>query len=210
MLNPIENLHWRYATKKFDQTKEPTNEAIAALFEATRFAPSSFGLQPYTLLVVTDTEKRAQLRDACWGQPQITEAPYLVIFASRTDTTQNDLTAYMHRATSQRGTTLEEMLPWSDVVMGFVDNIPVPDRLHWSGKQAYLALGVLLSAAAHMRIDACPLEGFNVEAFDHILELKEKGLSTAVGVAVGYRDDSDPYASYEKVRKTKEELFIYI
>jgi len=205
----LEGLHWRYATKQFDAKRKISLENWATLEEALTLSPSSGGLQPWAFVVVTDPAVREKLLPAGFGQPQITDASHLVVFAAKTDYTEADVDAHIARTAEVRGVTVESLAPYRDMMVGgIVKSKDEAARKAWAARQVYIALGTLLTSAAMLGIDACPMEGFLPDQFDEILGLKEKGLTAAVIATVGYRADSDAYAGLPKVRFPKEQLFL--
>ncbi|THD66399.1 NAD(P)H-dependent oxidoreductase [Robertkochia marina] len=203
----IEKLQWRYATKKFDPNKKLEKEKLETLKKAIQLSASSYGLQPYKVFVIEDPELRAKLRPAAWNQPQITDASQLIVFAHDTNFGDDQIDAYIDNVVQTRGLKAEDLKGYADFMKSKITPLPDDVKSAWTARQAYIALGNLLSAAAHLEIDACPMEGFEVEAFNDILGLKEKGLSTAVIATVGYRSDEDDTQHYAKVRKPETELF---
>jgi nitroreductase/dihydropteridine reductase len=206
----IEKLNWRYATKKFDHTKKLSTEQLNDLLSAVRLAPASAGLQSYKVIVVEDPAIREQLRTAAHGQAQITDASQLIILASETNLDEAYVKNFIDFVAEKRQIARENLVGYEQMLVGNVTRLNEDQRLIWSNKQTYIALGVLLTAAAEMGIDACPMEGFNAAQFDEILGLKEKGLTTAVIAAIGFRAEDDNYSKLVKVRKPEEELFIHI
>ncbi|MDR6301229.1 NAD(P)H-dependent oxidoreductase [Mesonia maritima] len=206
----LENLNWRYATKRYDESKKLSEENLENLKEALRLSASSYGLQPYKILVIEDEEIRKKLRKEAWDQPQITEASQLLIFAAYTEFNQEHLDKFISNTAKTRRMEEKELEGYKNMIENTTLQLPKEQQQIWAAKQAYIALGNLLSAAATFRIDASPMEGFSAEGFDKILNLKEKGLTTAVIAAVGYRSMEDDYQHLAKVRKSKEELFTTI
>lgn len=206
----IEKLTWRYATKKFDHTKKLSAAQLDDLLKVIQLAPSSYGLQSYKVLVVEDTAIRQQLREAAYGQPQLTEASQVIVFASETNIDEALVNKYVDNIAKTREIGREHLAAYEQTMVGKVDGLSEDQKIAWSNKQAYIALGVLLTAAAEMGIDACPMEGFAVGKFDEILRLKEMGLSTSVIVTVGFRAEDDGYSKLAKVRRPEEEMFIHI
>ena len=206
----IAPLNWRYATKKFDSTKKLSSEQLDELLKATQLAPSSVGLQSYKIIVVEDKAIREKLREAANGQSQITDASQLIIFASETRLDEAYIANYIDYVSEKREIVRENLAGFEQMIKGNVNRLSDEQRIAWSNKQVYIALGVLLTAAAEMGIDACPMEGFNAAQFDEILGLKEKELTTVVLAAVGFRSEDDSYSKLAKVRKPEEELFIHI
>lgn len=203
----IEKLQWRYATKKFDPNKKIEKEKLDTLKKAIQLSASSYGLQPYKVLVIEDPELRAKLQPAAWNQSQITDASQLIVFAHDTNFGDDQIDAYIDNVVQTRGLNAEDLKGYADFMKSKITPLPDEVKSAWTARQAYIALGNLLSAAAHLEIDACPMEGFEVDAFNEILGLKEKGLSTAVIATVGYRSDEDDTQHYAKVRKPENELF---
>jgi nitroreductase/dihydropteridine reductase len=206
----IEKLSWRYATKKFDPTKKLSAEQLDNLLAAVQLSPSSYGLQSYRVLVVEDPAIREQLREAAYGQPQLTDASQVIVFASETVIDAALVNKYVDLIAETRHVDREHLGGYQDVIMGTVNRLAEDQKIGWSHKQAYIGLGVLLTAAADLGIDACPMEGFQAGKFDEILGLKELGLTTTVIAPVGFRAEDDNYSHLAKVRKPKEEMFIHI
>lgn len=206
----VEKLNWRYATKKFDHTKKLSSEQLNELLKAVQLSPSSAGLQSYKILVIEDPAVREKLREAAHGQQQITDASQLIVFASETNLDEHFVKHYIDFVAEKRQIGRENLAAYEQMIMGNVNRLTEDQRLMWSNKQAYIALGVLLTAAADMGIDACPMEGFSAAKFDEILGLREKGLTTAVIAAIGFRADDDAFSKLVKVRRPEEELFIHI
>lgn len=206
----LENLNWRYATKRYDDSKKIENDNLEKLKEAIRLSASSYGLQPYEVYIIEDEEIRKKLRKESWDQPQITEASQLLVFASYTEVTQQHLDDFISNTAKTRRVSEEDLKAYKETIQNTTLQLPKDQQKIWAAKQAYIALGNLLSAAAELRIDASPMEGFNPEAYNKILKLNEKGLTTAVIAAVGYRSPEDDYQHLTKVRKSKQELFTTI
>lgn len=206
----IEKLNWRYATKKFDHTKKLSAEQLDTLLSAVQLAPSSLGLQPYRVLVVEDADLREKLREAAYGQQQITQSSQLIIFAAETELNEEFGKKYIDLIAETREVGREHLAGFEQAVLGTINGRAEDEKIVWGHKQAYLGLGVLLSAAAELGIDACPMEGFLAGKFDEILGLKEKGLTTSVIATIGFRADDDAYSQLKKVRRPKSELFIHI
>lgn len=206
----IEKLNWRYATKKFDPTKKLTSEQLDTLLMAVQLAPSSYGLQSYKVLVVEDTEIRKQRREAAMGQAQLTDASQVIVFASDTVIDEPLVNKYIDNIAETRNINREHLEGFEQAMVGTVNHLAEDQKIAWSHKQAYIALGVLLTAAADMGIDACPMEGFESGKFDQILGLKDKGLTVSVIATIGFRAEDDDYSKFAKVRRPKEEFFIHI
>ncbi|PIR62937.1 MAG: NAD(P)H-dependent oxidoreductase [Candidatus Pacebacteria bacterium CG10_big_fil_rev_8_21_14_0_10_42_12] len=210
MSDLIKQLNWRYATKKFDATKKLTSEQLSVLTEALRLAPSSFGLQPWGFVVVTDPAIRAQLKDAAWGQTQVTDASELIVLCRKAEFGEKDVIEFVQDVASKRGVPAESLAEYQEMMVGSVTGMSKDELSAWMAKQVYIALGVLLTAAAIENIDACPMEGFDNSKFDEILGLKEQGLSTCAICPVGFRAADDEYANYKKVRYSAEKVIFTI
>ncbi len=203
----IENLKWRYATKKFDASKKVSQKDLDVLKEAIQLSASSFGFQPYQVYIVENIEIRKQLQVASYGQSQIVDASHLLVFAANIKTDAVDVDALMELTAKTRGLELESLKGFSDYVKGAISWMPIETQTAWNTKQVYLALGNALTVCAEMNIDACPMEGFIAADYNKILELETKGLTAAVVLPIGYRSTEDTHADYPKVRKDLNELF---
>lgn len=206
----LESLNWRYATKKFNTDKKISERDLNLLVEATRLSASSFGLQPYHVFVVTDAEIRTQLKEVSWGQSQITDASHLFVFANKKTFGPELIDSYLSEVSNVREIPQEGLKAYGDFMKSKLIPLPEEVKESWAAKQTYLAVGNLLSAAGVMEIDSCPMEGFEVEAYDRILKLDEKDLTTSVVVALGYRSEEDETQHFKKVRRPKESLFTHI
>ncbi|MBL4678610.1 MAG: NAD(P)H-dependent oxidoreductase [Mucilaginibacter sp.] len=206
----VDKLNWRYATKKFDSTKKIAADKLRYILDAVQLAPSSLGLQHYRTIVVEDAEVRAKLREAAYGQSQITEASQVVILAAETGLNEDFGKKYIDNVATVRGVQREALAGYESMVLGAI-NGRTPEQLTvWAQKQAYIALGVLVSAAAEQDVDICPMEGFDADKFNEILGLTEKGLTATVIATIGYRAADDPFSQQAKVRRPKDEFFIHI
>lgn len=206
----VNNLNWRYATKKFDASKKISSEDLNTLKEAVRLAASSYGLQPYKVIVVENPEIREKLKAAAYGQTQITDASQLFIFANDLNAGAESVAAYIKNISETRGVPTEALGGFADMMNGVISNLTQEAKNIWTAKQTYIALGTLLTAAAELKIDATPMEGFNPAQFNEILGFDKLGLNASVIATVGYRHDEDDTQHYKKVRKSHEELFITI
>ncbi len=195
----VGQLGWRYATKKFDANRKIPEATWAALEQALVLSPSSFGLQPWRFVVVKDPAVRARLREASWNQTQITDASHMVVFARKTRTTPEDVERYVQRILEVRKAPAAALEDYKKMMLGFVTN-PNLNLDSWASKQAYIALGVFLSAAAMLGVDACPMEGIDPAVYDQVLGLPAQGYSALVVATAGYRASDDWLASLPKVR----------
>lgn len=204
-----QQLTWRYATKRFDPTRKISRENWHTLEESLRLAPSSFGLQPWRFINVKSPEVRSKLQPNSWNQPQIVEASHLVVIAAKKEVTHEDVENYLSLISSVRGVPTSALKDYGNMMKGFLDNLASQGACEaWSTRQAYLALGMLLSSAAALKVDTCPLEGINPVAYDEILNLNQTGYSTKVACALGYRSSEDATASYPKVRYPRAQVVL--
>ncbi len=210
MREHLEALNWRYATKKFDPERTLSDQELGNLLEAVRLSPSSYGLQPYKILVISDPELRRQLLPVSWNQSQVIQASHLLVFAHRTDFGPELIDSYLEEVAQTRGTQLENLKPYADFMKSKLLGMPANEKAAWSARQAYIALGTLLSAAAEAQIDTCAIEGFEPERVSEILGLDSQRLRAGVMAAVGYRSEADATQYNKKVRRSHEALFIHL
>ena len=200
-------LHWRYATKKFDPARKLSDDQWAKLEQTLLLSASSYGLQPYKFIVVQDPGLREQLRPAAYGQSQVTDCSHLVVFAARLDVTEGDVEHYMARISEVRGVERAHLEKYASIIKGDVVHGPRHAVVQeWCARQAYIALGNLLTVAALESIDICPMEGFDTGKFDEILGLTAQGYRAVVIAAIGHRAEDDGAASLPKVRLPEAEL----
>jgi nitroreductase len=197
----LQQLKWRYATKKFDPTKKISAVDWAMLEEALILTPSSYGLQPWKFVVVTDPALKTRLRPASWNQAQVEDCSHLVVFTAKQDIAETDVDRFIARTAEVRGVSLESLAGFRSYMVGDLVKGPrhavIPE---WSARQTYIAMGNLLTSAALMGIDACPFEGLEPAKYDLILGLEGTGYATVAACPLGYRADDDKYASTPKVR----------
>ena len=208
MSNFITNANWRYATKKFDTTKKVSKEDLETLKEAIRLSASSFGLQPYRVLIIENPELRAKLQPAGWGQSQIVDASQLIVFANITNFGETEIDASIVNTTKTRGLPADALKGYGDFMKSKIVVLPEDVRNTWASKQTYLALGNLMNAASELKIDVTPMEGFEPAQVNEILGLGKLGLNATLLATIGYRHEEDATQHYAKVRKSNEELFI--
>lgn len=209
MTNTILNdLQWRYATKQFDQTKKVSEQDLQEILEALRLSASSFGLQPWKFIVVTDAKVRKELQQHAWNQPQIVDASHLLVLCARTDVNESYIKKYVETLAAARNVPLDSLKGYQDMMLGFVAHKDRAALIEWAKLQVYLALGTVLTVCSHKRIDSCPMEGFDATAFDKILGLEKLHLTTAVLCPIGYRSADDKYAAAAKVRFGMDEVVL--
>lgn len=204
----LENQNWRYATKKFDSNKKISTEDLNTLKEAIRLSSSSYGLQLYKVFIVENPELRAKIQPAAWGQTQIVDASHLFIFANQTNVTEADIDGYLKNVAETRNIPETALSGYGDFMKGGILSRSDDDKANWTSKQTYLALGNLLNAAAELKIDVTPMEGFVPAQVNEILGFNELGLNASLIAPIGYRSEEDATQHQKKVRKTNEELFI--
>ena len=204
----IEALEWRYAVKKMNGNKIPADK-LNTIIEATRLAPSGFGLTPYSIIVVEDDEMRKKLHPAFYNQSQVVDCSAVIIFAAWNSITEKEVGEYMQDIAEQRGVPVESLNDFAGNINGSFKKLTPEQARVWADKQTYLALGFSLVAAASEQIDATPMEGFSPDAVDAVLGLKELGLHSAVALTLGYRDAANDYlVNAKKVRRTHDKLVI--
>jgi nitroreductase len=200
-------LKWRYATKKFDAAKKIHPSLWSALEEALVLTPSSYGLQPYRFVVIADPELRRKLRAVSWDQPQVTDASHFVVFARKLAMTDADVERFVGLIAETRGSARGSLQGYYDMMVGDLVKGPRSAWIEeWTARQTYIALGNLLTSAALLGVDACPMEGLDPAKYDEILGLTAKGYGTTNVCALGYRADDDKYAQAKKVRFPNNEL----
>ncbi len=210
MKNIIEAMKWRYATQKFDTTKKLTEEQIDELLQAIVLAPSSFGLQPWKFILVTNLEVRKKLREVGYNQPKITEASHLIVFAVEKNIDEKLVDKFIESISKIRGVNIADLKGYADMIKGSIASRTPEQNVEWATRQVYIALGVLVTSAAVQGIDVGPMEGFDPKKFDEILGLEKMGLESKVIAAVGFRASDDPSASYKKVRYSQDEIVIRV
>ena len=197
----LQQLTWRYATKKFDPTRKIAPADWAVIEEALVLTPSSYGLQPWKFIVVTDPALKARLRPASWNQSQVEDCSHLVVLTAKEDITEADVDRFIARIAEVRGVSAESLAGYKGYMMG--DLVKGPRHAiiqEWAARQTYIALGNLMTSAALLGVDACPFEGIEPAKYDEILGLKGTGYTTISACPLGYRADDDKYASAPKVR----------
>jgi nitroreductase len=206
----LDHQNWRYATKKFDSTKKIPIEDLNTLKEAIRLSSSSYGLQPYKILIIENPELRAKIQQAAWGQSQVVDASHLLVFANQTDISDTQIDEFIENTSKTRGVAKETLAGYQGFMKNKINELSGDAKNIWNSKQAYLALANLMNAAAELKIDVTPMEGFSPTAVNEILGLNKLGLNATLLAPIGYRHTDDATQHYKKVRKSKEELFITI
>jgi nitroreductase len=204
LLNALE---WRYASKKMNGKQVP-EEKVERILEAIRLAPSSMGLQPYTVLLITDPEIKKQILPIANNQQQIVDGSHLLVFAAWDKITPEHVNDYVNLTATTRNIPVESLDQFKNILVS-ISNRPQQENYEWAARQSYIAFATAIAAAAEERVDATPMEGFNNADLDVLLGLKEKGLRSITLLPLGYRDsENDWLAKFPKVRREKEKLFI--
>jgi len=201
----IADLKWRYATKKFSNKSVP-NEDLEKIIEAINLSASSIGIQPYRLFIITDPSLKQTLGEGSFNS-QIADASHLVVFAAFDSIRQENIDNYIQLVAKEREKPIAELSDFKNSISSHFLAQTDDNNFIWSTKQAYIGLGTGLIAAAALKIDATPMEGFDAEKFDNLLGLKERNLKSVVLLALGYRDEENDYAAkLNKVRIPKQEF----
>lgn len=197
----IQAMHWRYAAKRMNGQRIP-DEVLSDILQACHLAPSSYGLQPYRVLVIDDPELKAQCQQAIMNQPQVVESSHVLVFAPWRQFDESAVDHWVARVASERNMPLARLEGMANTIKQKVTGLGSDEaRFQWAAHQAYLAAGVTLSAAAMAQVDATPMEGFDPQALDQVLNLAERNLRSALVVCLGYRDEAEDWlAPMKKVR----------
>jgi len=200
-------LRWRYAVKKFDANQKIGEEDLYGVLQATQLSPSSMGLQPYTFKHIKDEVLRETLAANTSNQTQMRTASDIVVFAAKTAITETEVDEFVRLGATLRGYSPEAIDKRINMMNGFIAGFKNDALFQWATNQAYLAMGQMLTSAAILRIDTCPMEGIDTAAFDRILDMKSLNLRTLAVVALGYRASDDALSTQPKVRKPIDQLF---
>jgi nitroreductase len=207
-MNILESLEWRYASKRMNGQRVPS-EKVETILEAIRLAPTSMGLQPFTVLVIEDQELKKQIRPIAYNQPQIEESSHLLVFAAWDNVTPAHIEEFIQHTASVRNMPVEALADFKNSLLQMAADRTQEENFNWAARQAYIAFGTGLVAAAAEKVDATPMEGFDAAALDELLNLKEKGLRSVTLMPLGYRNtENDWLAGLPKVRRQKEKLFL--
>ena len=206
----IEDLNWRYATKKNDTTKKISTQDFNTIKESLRLSPSSFGLQPLKYIIVENKELREELKMHSFNQSQITDASHMIVFCSFIDIKENHIDQYIENIAKTRSQEIEKIVGFGDYMKKEIFPMDKSLLANWNSKQAYIALGQVLHTCATLKIDATPMEGFKADKYEEILGLTEQNLKSILVCAFGYRSSDDTNSSLLKVRKSQNDLFTSI
>ncbi|TYP74301.1 NAD(P)H-dependent oxidoreductase [Aquimarina intermedia] len=208
-MNIIESLQWRYATKKFDPSRLLPNEKIDILAQAFNLTATSYGLQPLRLVIIQNKKLQQELTKHSWNQHQVADASHLLILCIEKRVAETFITKHFENVKAIRNTDDTILDPFKQQLITSFKDKPKEDITNWAAKQAYLAMGNLLTVCATEQIDACPMEGFIPEKYDEILNLSENDLSSVLVLPVGYRAEDDMFSKLQKVRRNMGETVIY-
>lgn len=202
-------LSWRYATKKMDPAQAVPEQKVDAILEAIRLSASSSGLQPYQVLVITDAETKAKIRAHAWDQSQVTDASHLLVFAAWDHYSAERINSMFDLVNEQRGFRNEGWEAYRQKLLSFYPNRTPEENFQHAARQAYIGLGSALLAAAEEGVDSTPMEGFEPEVVDEILDLKALGLRSVLLLPLGYRaNEGDWLVNLQKVRRSTEDFVI--
>lgn len=205
-MNLVEDLKWRYAAKKMNGKIIP-QEKLDYILEAARLAPSSSGLQPYKIFVITNKELLQKIKPVAWDQSQILDASHVLVFAAWDGYTLNRIESVFNYTMEERGLPPQTMDAYKEKLWGMYEPLSDEWHSHHAAKQAYISFGMAIAAAAEQKIDATPMEGFTPEAVDELLDLKKQGLKSTLILTLGYRDEAEDWLlNMKKVRTPKQDF----
>ena len=209
-MNITDALNWRYAAKKFDTTRIIPDNTIEIIKECFNLTASSYGLQPVKLLIVSNKSTLEALVPISSNQQQVSQASHLCVFCVDTNIDEAYIRRYFENIKSTRNTPDHVLSSFRDSLISSFDSKSSLEKFNWGAKQAYLALGNMLTVCATQEIDACPMEGFDPVAYDKYFNLMDKGLRSILIMPIGYRSKDDVFASMKKVRKDINDSIIEI
>ena len=203
----LENLKWRYATKKFNASKKVSQKNIDYIKETIRLSAASYGLQSYQVLDVKNPELRKVLKPMSWNHTQITDASHLFVFCNQTFVSEQDVDNLIRLKSEVNKIDMNDLWAYGDFIKGKLKEKSAQEIVAWTAKQTYIALANAMAACAELHIDCTPMEGFESDAYNKTLDLTQQGLSACVLLAIGYRDDADTSQNSKKVRKPLDKIF---
>jgi len=207
-MNTLESLSWRYATKKFDANRTLTDDQVNQILEAGNLTASSYGLQPYKLLVINNQELQEKLVPHSYNQRQVADASHVIVIAVRTDVNADYISNFTAVMEKERGLDAGTMDGYKGVMLGTIGKLSPKDLYQWSAKQAYIVLGTMMAVAASLEIDTCPMEGFVAAEYDQLLDLKSHNLQSVLVLPIGYRAADDATQHQKKVRQSLDEIVV--
>lgn len=204
----IESLEWRYATKKFNATKKLSAEKLEILKEAFNLTATSYGLQPVKMVVISDSDTKQKLVPITMNQAQVVDCSHVLVLCTETKVGSAYIKEYFDSVENIRKTPREILHSFETFLTSEFAQKDSLEIETWTAKQAYIAMGNLLTVCALEKIDACPIEGFKPESYDEFLGLKELDLKSVLVLAVGYRAEDDMFSTMKKVRRGVEKVVI--
>lgn len=208
MRDILKDLEWRYAVKKFNSSSTVEDEKVDKLKKAFNLTATSYGLQPLKLVVLANKSVQKKLVALSYGQEQVVQASHVLVFCIEKKIDDQYIKSYFHKVKEIRGTDDAVLEPYQEALIKEFSKKDSADINSWATKQAYLAMGNLLTVCALEHIDACPMEGFNSEGYNKLLKLDERGLNAVLVMPVGYRAEDDIFSGFKKVRRNLEDTII--
>ena len=205
----VERLRWRYAVKRFDATRKLDQATWQAIETSLVLTPSSYGLQPWRFVVVTDEAIKAQLPAISWNQKQPQDCSHMIVLAARKSMDESYVDRFMDSVAKTRGVPPESVAAYRNVLVSTVNSTD-GQHLNWNARQVYIALGQLMATAAMLEVDACPMEGIDTAAYDKLLGLSSTDYTSVVGCALGFRHAEDKAATAAKVRFAASEVIMHV
>jgi len=206
----LSSLNWRYATKVFNPEKTIPSDVWNAIEESLVLTPSSLGLQPWKFLVITDPAIKEQLVEHSWNQTQVRDCSHLLVLCAREKTTDDDIDAWLKTLANIRQVSLESLDGYANMIRGFIHGMDDASVLAWAKNQIYIALGQVITSAALLGIDACPMEGIVKDEYNRVLGLTNTGYTTTVACPLGYRSPDDKYANIPKARFPSDKIIDHL
>lgn len=206
----IESLKWRASVRNYDTSKKIEAQDIEKLIEAGNLTATSMGLQPFKIVVLSNEELQKKLVPISYNQQQVAQASHILVFAVDTNINESAIDNYINRVIEVRGVTNDSLEGYKLSMTNYLTMMDEEAKITWATKQAYIALGTVIAAAADLKIDSCAMEGFDPIQYQELLELKDKNLLPVVILPVGYRSSEEKMADLPKVRKTRENFVLEI
>ncbi|HTI90679.1 MAG TPA: nitroreductase family protein [Puia sp.] len=204
----LESLNWRYAVKRMTGEKVP-QQKVDIILEAARLAPTGSGIQPFSIVQITDRKLLEKIQPIAYNQPQITEASHLLVFAAWDNVTSEKIDYVYDQIVAERNLPTDALKGYTDNLKATFSPLTQEQRFNWAARQTYIAFGVAIAAAAAEKVDATPMEGFKNAELDQLLGLHKRGLRSTSLLTIGVRDTANDWlANLKKVRRPKEELVI--
>ena len=207
-MNSIQSLEWRYATKKFDASKKLPQEKIEVIKKGFNLTPTSYGLQPSKLVIVSNKDLQNELMEHTGNQQPIVTASHLLVFCIQTTIDDKLIEENFALQKEIRDTPDEILQPYKEFLLQHFREKTQEEKEKWASQQVFLAMGNILNLCAQEKIDACPMEGFDSKMYDKTLNLKELGLKSVLILPIGYRAQDDIFAGFKKVRRPQEDVIV--